>query len=101
MVGFVRFEIKVPVRLHREGDWMIASCDMLDVHSQGEDENRALSNLTEALQLFLETCYERGTLDEVLLEQGFVPGEPPEASEMPWLSVPVSLIARSEPNHAH
>jgi predicted RNase H-like HicB family nuclease len=50
--------------------WIIASCPALDVHSQGETEELATSNLREAIQLFLETCVEMGTLDRVLRDSG-------------------------------
>ncbi len=97
MVGIVKFEIQVPIRLHHDGRFAVASCDLLDLHGQGDDDSQAISSFIEALQVFAETCYEMGTLDQVLREAGFHPGEPPrEASEAPWLSVPVSLVARCE-----
>ena len=49
----------------------IAHCPALDVFSQGETEAAAVENLAEALQLFVESCRERGTLDAVLKECGF------------------------------
>ncbi len=57
----------------QEGKWYIASCLPLDVHSQGHDEGEALRNLAEAIKLFVESCYERGTLDQVLKDCGFTP----------------------------
>lgn len=38
----------------REGDWYIAQCLEVDVASQGETEDEALSNLREALELYFE-----------------------------------------------
>ena len=38
----------------REGDWYVAQCLELDVASQGETEDEALSNLKEALELYFE-----------------------------------------------
>jgi predicted RNase H-like HicB family nuclease len=38
----------------REGDWYIAQCPEVDVASQGESEDQALSNLREALELYFE-----------------------------------------------
>ncbi|MGA7524325.1 MAG: type II toxin-antitoxin system HicB family antitoxin [Acidobacteriaceae bacterium] len=38
----------------REGDWYVAQCLEVDVASQGETEEEALSNLKEALELHLE-----------------------------------------------
>ena len=41
----------------REGDWFVAQCLEVDVASQGESEEDALSNLAEALQLhFTRPC---------------------------------------------
>ena len=38
----------------REGDWYVAQCLELDVASQGETEDEALSNLKEALEHYFE-----------------------------------------------
>ena len=38
----------------REGDWYVAQCLELDIASQGETEEEALSNLKEALELYFE-----------------------------------------------
>jgi predicted RNase H-like HicB family nuclease len=38
----------------REGGWYVAQCLEVDVASQGETEAEALSNLTEALELYFE-----------------------------------------------
>jgi hypothetical protein len=46
---------------------------MLDIVTQGSDEQQAKDNLTEAARLFLLTCIEKGTIDEVLKHCGFEP----------------------------
>jgi predicted RNase H-like HicB family nuclease len=38
----------------REGNWYVSQCLELDTASQGETEEEALSNLKEALELYLE-----------------------------------------------
>ena len=38
----------------REGDWYVSQCLEVDVASQGETEEEALSNLREALELHFE-----------------------------------------------
>ena len=38
----------------KEGDWYVSQCLEIDVASQGETEEEALSNLKEALELYLE-----------------------------------------------
>lgn len=69
--GFVQFQVRVPVFTKKEGRWFISSCPMLDTYSQGLTEEQSKQNLIEALQLFVESCFERGTLDDVLKENGF------------------------------
>jgi len=38
----------------REGDWFVSQCLEVDVASQGETEEEALTNLQEALELHFE-----------------------------------------------
>ena len=38
----------------REGNWFVSQCLEVDVASQGETEEEALSNLKEALELYFE-----------------------------------------------
>jgi len=38
----------------RDGKWFVSQCLELDVASQGETEEEALANLTEALELHFE-----------------------------------------------
>ncbi len=38
----------------REGNWYVSQCLELDIASQGETEQEALSNLREALELHFE-----------------------------------------------
>ena len=71
MSSEISFGFRLPVNFSREGKWFIASCPLLDVRSQGTSEAKAKSNLVEALQLFIESCFERGTLHQVLEESGF------------------------------
>ncbi len=39
----------------REGDWYVSQCLEVDVASQGETEEEALANLSEALALYYES----------------------------------------------
>jgi predicted RNase H-like HicB family nuclease len=99
----VSFSMKVPATVRQEGAQFYASCDILDVHSQGDSEKQALDNLVEALQLFVETCYQQGTLEKVLKAQGFVPGDFDEqVIGGHAVEVPLALIARQHAAaHAH
>ncbi len=40
--------------VHQEEDWYVAQCLEVDVASQGHTINEALSNLAEAVALYLE-----------------------------------------------
>ena len=79
--------------------WYLAVCPSLDVASQGPTEERALDNLRDAIRGFLADCFERGTLEEVLQQAGFVSArKPPQRFQHPagahWLTVPIALLAR-------
>ena len=67
----VVFNVQFPATVHREGGWFVSFCPVLDLASQGKDAKEALKNLAEASQLFLLSCYDRGTLDQVLKDRGF------------------------------
>jgi predicted RNase H-like HicB family nuclease len=41
-------------KVWREGDWCVAQCLEVDVASQGRNEEEALANLKEALELHFE-----------------------------------------------
>ena len=40
--------------LHREGDWYVSWCPEMDIASQGKTVEEAVSNLKEAVELYLE-----------------------------------------------
>ena len=45
---------RYPASVWQEGDWFIAQCLEVDVASQGKNEEEALENLREALELHFE-----------------------------------------------
>ena len=67
------FEIicRLPYILKRRPKHVLASCPILDVHSQGRTKKEAKENLIEALSMFFTSCIERDTLDSVLKDCGF------------------------------
>ncbi len=67
----VVFSLTVDSEVTQEGDVYVSYCPALDLYSQGDTEEEASTNLIEALQLFVQSCYERGTLDAVMKERGF------------------------------
>lgn len=77
----VTFNVKLPALVKHEDDQFISFCPILDVWSQGESKQRALENLQEALRLFFISCFERGTLQQVLKDCGFTPIQATTAPE--------------------
>ena len=76
MGGTITFEAHLPVKIKKKGKWFIAYCNVLDVVTQGETEKKAKSNLVDAIEGFLSTCFDMGTLDAVLKECGFTLQQP-------------------------
>ena len=70
MQNAIDITLHLPIRIIQKEQWYVASCSMLDVHSQGDTAEQAQTNLFEALTLFLASCFERGTLEAVLKEKG-------------------------------
>lgn len=96
MTTRVQVEFTVPAEVREDGAYFIAVCPPLDVFSQGETEESALVNLAEALQLFIESCYQRGTLEDVLKDCCFKPGNSggfQESGRM--VRVPLPLVAQA------
>jgi predicted RNase H-like HicB family nuclease len=63
-------EFRLPARVRKKGKWYVSSCPALDVHSQGRTSAEARQNLADALAFFLESCFERGTVADVLRAAG-------------------------------
>lgn len=68
----MRMEIRgqLPLILTQRKNYVVASCPVLDVHSQGRTVEEAKQNLAEAIGLFILTAFENGTLQEVLADCG-------------------------------
>lgn len=64
--------IHVTAELFKEGSVIVAHAKALDVASCGNTDLEAIRALKEALELFVEVSRERGTLDRILTESGFV-----------------------------
>jgi len=63
--------IETTTRIWREGKTFIAHALPLDVASAGDTPKTAQRALREAVELFIATARERGTLQEVLEECGY------------------------------
>jgi predicted RNase H-like HicB family nuclease len=99
----VEFSLKLPFKVTKRPKWFLASCPILDVHSQGETQEAAKKNLVQATSLFLISCFERGTLDEVLKKCGFTPIRQisgpikriPTIGHENYINVPIALQVKS------
>ncbi|MBF0121561.1 MAG: hypothetical protein HQK79_22245 [Desulfobacterales bacterium] len=72
MFAEIKFEVKLPIKIFKSETAYIGHCPILDVASQGDTPAEAHKNIIEALSLFLISCFEQGTLSNVLKESGFV-----------------------------
>jgi predicted RNase H-like HicB family nuclease len=70
-VSQVTINIKVPVDIYRDGPLFLARCARFGVVTQGTTFEEAKDNILEAVSLFVETCLEMGTLEQVLKDSGF------------------------------
>lgn len=104
MEAVVEFNFRLPVRVRQEGKYCVAWCPLLDISSQGLNRDESIAHLIEATQVFLESCFERGVLDEVLKQCGFSPtsgwhGQCFEADDI--MTVPFELVAARNGASAH
>lgn len=101
----IEVKVKLPATIKKTDGWYVACCPLLDVFTQGKTKAKAKKNLVEAIHLFLESCYERGTLDDVLKESGFSaveekPAAPDKKHE--YINVPLHLLSnKTGPQYCH
>lgn len=71
----VRCDVSITIRLQtwyrRDGREWLAWCPAIDVMSQARTKVKAMESLREAVELWFESCFERGVLNEALVECGF------------------------------
>lgn len=74
MTESIKLDVNLRAFVRRETKrrW-IALCPMLGVASQGTSEEAAKAFLQEAVELWFESCLERGVLDRALREVNFRP----------------------------
>ncbi len=65
-------DLRFTVRILREGGAFIAHVPELDVSTCGDTEAEARRNIADAVQGFLESAREHGTLKEILIEAAAV-----------------------------
>ena len=92
----VNLSVRLEAAFRQEGKSWLAWCLPLDVMTQAETKEAAFESLKEAVELWFESCVERGVLDEALCEVGFhpiKPGEPvPEDASIVEVNKPSRAI---------
>jgi predicted RNase H-like HicB family nuclease len=74
MVETIALEINLQAFVRRDtSERCIAACPQIDVASQGRTVREAKACLQEAVELWFESCIERGVLDRALREANFHP----------------------------
>lgn len=77
-------KLRAFVRKEKKNRW-VSICPRLGVASQGTSAEDAKHALQDAVELWFESCVERGVLDQAMRESGFRPlpsgQEPPPDSE--------------------
>ena len=106
MRAMLNFGLKVPVESYKGSTAFIARCPLFDVSSIGKTPLEAKKNLADALNLFVTTCFEMGTLGEVMKECGFKPrkfssGKVHLKKDQEILSVPLPFMVNSQRNACH
>lgn len=64
---------KLPIEVKKKGDIYVSCCPALDVWSQGDSKGEAEKNIKDAVSLFIISCFERGSIDQVLKDCGLHP----------------------------
>lgn len=74
MTETISLDVNLQAYVRRETDrrW-IATCPLIDVVTQGRTLVDAKACLQEAVELWFESCIERGVLDQALREANFHP----------------------------
>ncbi len=71
MPDTVEISVRLRCFVRPEGDFWVSGCPSLDVFSQADTADEAKSALREAVELWVESCLERGTLEQALREVGW------------------------------
>ena len=94
----IQFNANLPAKVTRKEKWFVAACPILDITSQGDNEEQAKKNLGEAISLFFTSCFERGVLDEVLKDCGFkavhhiAKPATPDVKKEGYITVPIPFL---------
>ena len=91
-------EIQFTTRIFKEGRIFVAHALELDVSSFGGTNNKAVSNLKEAVRLFLEEAEKMGTLEQILEEAGYKGKKlaPPKFISVQRMTLPLPPLTQAK-----
>lgn len=69
----IRLEVRLAGYVRRDGRQWVAVCPAVGVASQGRDRADAERCLQQAVEIWFDSCIERGTLEQALRECKFRP----------------------------
>lgn len=93
-------DIQFTTRIFKEGRTFVAHALELDVSSRGGTKDKAVSNLKEAVRLFLEEAEKMGTLEQILEEAGYRKNKkfaPPTFIGVQRMTLPLPPPTRAKP----
>ena len=96
----IGLELTISVSYDDEIDEYVSYCPALELYSQGSTQDGAISGIQEAITMFLWNCYERGTLNQVLHESGFMAAHAHKDERRPSLILEQREISSAETNAA-
>lgn len=99
----ITLQLHLEIAIKRKGSVWVAWCRPLDVLSQARTKGEAIDALKEAVDLWFESCIQRGVLDKALAEVGFKPAKDGELIPSDANVVGVTEKKRHvpQPHHAH
>ena len=65
------YRIKLDAWARRDGTEWLAWCPLIDVMTQARTRKEAFVSLKEAVELWFESCIDRGVLEDALEDAGF------------------------------
>lgn len=89
----INYSVRLETRVRKEGREWVAWCLPLDVMTQATTRKKAVESLKEAVELWFESCVERGVLNEALKEAGFCPAG--QGEQVPKGASVVEVVRKS------
>ena len=74
----IAYSVRLEAWVRGDGAEWLVWCPAIDVMTQARRKKQALESLREAVELWFESCIERGVLDSALTEVGFTKVPPNE-----------------------